>query len=105
MTAATEGPLRILRVLPFFEPATGFGGSVSHAAAVSERLAAWGHRVRVLTTDHGVDQSVPRNQWVPYRGYDLEEITLSVEPGVLGLDLGDDANWAEACFLQAKEGE
>lgn len=35
----------------------------------------------------------------------LEEITLSVEPGVLGLDLGDDANWAEACFLQAKEDE
>ncbi len=32
---------------------------------------------------------------------DHEEITLSVEPGILGLDLGDDANWCEACFLQA----
>ncbi len=29
----------------------------------------------------------------------LEEITLSVEPRIAGLDLGDDANWCEACFV------
>lgn len=64
-------PLRILRVIPFFEPATGFGGSVTQAAAVSEALAARGHRVRVVTSDLGVDAAVPRNAWVGHRGFQV----------------------------------
>lgn len=31
---------------------------------------------------------------------DVQSLTLTVEPAAGGLDLGDDANWAEACFLQ-----
>lgn len=34
---------------------------------------------------------------------DHRKITLAVEPGILGLDLNDDANWGEACFLELEE--
>ena len=34
---------------------------------------------------------------------DIQALTLTVEPASGGLDLSDDANWAEACFLQLED--
>lgn len=34
---------------------------------------------------------------------DVQALTLTVEPAAGGLDLSDDANWAEACFLQLED--
>jgi hypothetical protein len=42
-------------------------------------------------------------QFVKLEVEDLEKITLVVDPGTLGLDLADDANWCEACFLQLED--
>lgn len=60
--------LRIVRVLPFFAPATRFGGVVAQAATVCRALAERGHRVQVVTTDHGVGESVPRGRFVDWHG-------------------------------------
>ncbi len=40
------------------------------------------------------------SQFVRIPVKDLAAITLTVEPGLEGLDLADDANWCEACFIQ-----
>ncbi len=63
--------MRIVKVMPFFVPATRFGGVVTQAAKMCERLAARGHAVRVVTTDNGVDESVPRAQWIAHDGYQV----------------------------------
>lgn len=63
--------LRIVKVMPFFAPATQFGGVVTQAAKVCERLAARGHTVKVVTTDNGVDASIPRAQWLERDGYQV----------------------------------
>ena len=62
-------PLRILKVMPFFEPATQFGGVVSQAGLVCAELAARGHVVRVITTDIGQAASLQRDRWIERDGY------------------------------------
>jgi len=62
-------PMRILKVMPFFEPATQFGGVVSQAGLVCAELAARGHVVRVLTTDMGQEESLQRDRWIERDGY------------------------------------
>lgn len=59
--------LRIVRVMPFFRPR--YGGSVTHGMAVSARLAERGHDVRIVTTDLGVENGVPRDRWVEESSY------------------------------------
>ncbi|MHC5063875.1 MAG: glycosyltransferase [Planctomycetota bacterium] len=61
--------LNILRVIPFFEPASSFGGSVSQAAASSAELAGRGHRVSVLTSDLGIGAGLERDCWIERDGY------------------------------------
>ena len=43
--------LRILRVVPFYAPAYGYGGPVVHTVNISKQQAALGHDVRVFTTN------------------------------------------------------
>ena len=43
--------LRILRVVPFYSPAFGFGGPVVHSVNISKQQVALGHDVRVFTTN------------------------------------------------------
>ena len=43
--------LRILRVVPFYAPAYGYGGPVVHSVNISKQQAALGHDVRVFTTN------------------------------------------------------
>ncbi len=62
-------PLRILKVMPFFEPATQFGGVVSQAGQICAELARRGHVVRVITTDMGQAQGMQRDRWVERDGY------------------------------------
>lgn len=44
-------PLRLLHIIPYFNPAWAYGGSVRVASELCARLAARGHAVTVLTTD------------------------------------------------------
>ena len=64
-------PLRIVRVMPFFEPATRFGGSVTHARETSGALARRGHAVRIVTSDLGIEDGIPRDTWVRRNGYEV----------------------------------
>lgn len=43
--------LRILRVIPFYAPAYGYGGPVVHSVNLSKQQAALGHDVRIFTTN------------------------------------------------------
>lgn len=43
--------MRILKVLPWYLPATGFGGPVIRIQKVSKRLVEWGHEVKIFTTN------------------------------------------------------
>ena len=43
--------LRILRVVPFYAPAYGYGGPVVHSVNLSKQQVALGHDVRVFTTN------------------------------------------------------
>ena len=43
--------LRILRVVPFYAPAYGYGGPVVHSVNLSKQQAALGYDVRVFTTN------------------------------------------------------
>jgi histidinol-phosphate phosphatase family protein len=61
--------LRIVRVMPWFDPATRFGGPVTQAREVCRALAARGHEVRVLTTDIGIGDDLPRDAWIARDGY------------------------------------
>jgi glycosyltransferase involved in cell wall biosynthesis len=60
--------LNILHVSPFFEPATQFGGPVTLLRDLIPLLAAKGHRVRVVTTDIGIGDLLPRDRWVERDG-------------------------------------
>ena len=72
-SAHTAGmsPLTIVRAMPFFAPATQFGGVISQARETSRKLAAQGHRVRVVTTDNGQPDQTPRDVWVEQDGYEV----------------------------------
>lgn len=61
--------LSIVKVMPFFAPATQFGGPVTQAKMVCRVLAARGHTVSVITTDNGIGSTLPRAQWVDRDGY------------------------------------
>lgn len=61
--------LRIVKVMPFFAPATQFGGVVTQAEKVCRVLAARGHTIEVVTTDNGIGETLPRAQWVDRDGY------------------------------------
>ncbi len=62
-------PLSIVHALPFFDPATRFGGPVAQLRQVCRMLAERGHHVRVITTDLDIGPDLPRNQWVERDGY------------------------------------
>ncbi|MFQ5504798.1 MAG: glycosyltransferase, partial [Planctomycetota bacterium] len=61
--------LRIVRVIPFFDPATQYGGVVSQARRVCSGLAERGHDVRVVTTDIGVPDGWDRDVWMDRDSY------------------------------------
>ena len=63
--------LDLIKVIPFFAPATQFGGVVSQAARLCALLAHRGHRVRVVTTDNRAPTTIPRGQWVDRDGYQV----------------------------------
>lgn len=62
-------PLRIVHAIPFAWPATRFGGPVAQLARICPALAARGHEVRLVTTDLGIPEEVPRDTWVEHEGY------------------------------------
>ncbi len=62
-------PLYIVHALPFFDPATRFGGPVAQLRRVCRELAARGHHVSVVTTDLEIGPALPRDQWVERDGY------------------------------------
>ena len=59
-------PLSIVHALPFFDPATRFGGPVSQLRQVCRMLADRGHHVRVITTylDIGPDVRMSRGDGI-----------------------------------------
>ena len=61
--------MRILKVMPFFSPATRFGGVVSQAVLLCTELARRGHELSVITTDNGVSPDWPRDRWLEREGY------------------------------------
>jgi glycosyltransferase involved in cell wall biosynthesis len=63
--------LTIVRVMPFFDPATQFGGVISQARETSRRLAELGHKVLVVTTDNGQPAATPRDAWLEKDGYQI----------------------------------
>lgn len=63
--------MKILIVMPFFYPATRFGGPVLQAFEVAKRLASRGHSVSVVTSDLGLDASASLNQWVSRDGINI----------------------------------
>jgi glycosyltransferase involved in cell wall biosynthesis len=62
-------PLRVVKVIPFFAPATQFGGVVTQAEKVCRALAARGHSVEVITTNNGIGDAMPTGQWIERDGY------------------------------------
>lgn len=62
-------PLHIVHALPFFDPATRFGGPVAQLRRVCRALADRGHHVSVITTALDVPADLPRQQWVQRDGY------------------------------------
>ena len=62
-------PLSIVHALPFFDPATRFGGPVAQLRCVCRLLAERGHHVSVITTNLDVGPAVPTNRWVEREGY------------------------------------
>lgn len=62
-------PLSIVHALPFFDPATRFGGPVAQLRRLCRELADRGHQVSVVTTDMGIGPDLARNQWVDRDGY------------------------------------
>jgi len=61
-------PMHVVHVLPFYEPATRFGGPVAQLASLCPLLARRGHRVSVVTTDLGQASDWPRDRWVERDG-------------------------------------
>jgi glycosyltransferase involved in cell wall biosynthesis len=61
--ANPERALRIVRAMPFFEPARRFGGPVAQAEATTRELSRRGHSVEIVTSDLGVGLEVPMDAW------------------------------------------
>ncbi len=61
--------LRIVHAVPYFDPATRFGGPVAQLRLLCRALAGRGHDLRVVTTAVGVDESLPRDRWLERDGY------------------------------------
>ena len=61
--------LRIIYTIPFFYPATRFGGPVSVLSDCCRELARRGHDVRVITLDFGVKASQTADRWIEHDGY------------------------------------
>jgi len=59
--------LSIVRVMPFFSDR--YGGPVVQARLVCKELAARGHRLRVISSDLGLEPTVPREEWLDRDGY------------------------------------
>ncbi|MCB9882764.1 MAG: glycosyltransferase [Planctomycetes bacterium] len=53
--------LRIVRVLPFWHPR--YGGSVTHARRMTQKLAERGHEIRVVTSNLGFEGERPVDRW------------------------------------------
>ncbi len=53
--------LRIVRVLPFWHPR--YGGSVTHARRMTQKLAERGHELRVVTSNLGFENERPVDRW------------------------------------------
>ncbi|MDX1683577.1 MAG: hypothetical protein R3336_10675, partial [Phycisphaeraceae bacterium] len=60
--------MNLLFAIPWFHPATRFGGPVSQLERLGRELVGRGHRVSILTTDNGIHPDLPRNQWVETEG-------------------------------------
>lgn len=52
--------LKILRTIPYFAPAFGFGGPVIHALNVSKIQASLGYNVRIFTTNILTDEKISK---------------------------------------------
>ncbi|UUO04588.1 glycosyltransferase [Blastopirellula sp. J2-11] len=63
--------LKIVRVIPYPYPAVQFGGPVLQSHAVCCELARRGHQVKVVTSDMGIADDVPRECWVEQSGYQV----------------------------------
>lgn len=61
--------MHIVHAVPFFDPATRFGGPVAQVPGVCRALAARGHGVSVVTTDLGIGRDLPRDRWLEKDGY------------------------------------
>src|SRR6266566_5260882 len=59
MPAATDQPLSVAFVIPYFYPARHYGGTPQSAYEVARALVKRGHRVKVLTTDSAGDARLP----------------------------------------------
>lgn len=63
--------LRIVYTIPFFYPATRFGGPVTVLSDCCRELARRGHDVRVITLDFGVKAGQTVDRWVEHDGYNV----------------------------------
>jgi len=61
--------MHIAMAIPFFHPATRFGGPIAQLELVCRRMAQGGDRVSVVTLDQGIGPEVPRDRWVDVDGY------------------------------------
>src|SRR5437867_4782318 len=59
MSAATDQPLNVAFVIPYFFPAMQYGGQPRSAFELARALVKRGHRVKVLTTDSAGDARLP----------------------------------------------
>ncbi len=62
-------PLYIVHALPFFDPATRFGGPIAQLRRTCRGLADRGHDVRVVATDLDIGPDLPRERWLERDGY------------------------------------
>ena len=63
--------MNLLHVVPFFHPATNFGGPVTLLRELLPSLAARGHRLRVITTDNQIGPELQRDCWIERDGYQV----------------------------------
>ncbi|MFG0250513.1 MAG: glycosyltransferase [Phycisphaeraceae bacterium JB051] len=63
--------MRIVHALPFYDPATQFGGPIAQLRMACKALSQRGHTVHVVTSDLGIGPDMPRQQWVEKDGYQV----------------------------------
>ena len=61
--------MHIVHSVPFFDPATQFGGPVAQLRLTCRGLAERGHEVSVVTTELGIGPDLAREQWIEKDGY------------------------------------